>query len=302
LNLSTTLAELSIPSVQRRRVATAEEAVRAASEYGYPAVLRADTGYSGRGVWIADSPDDVRKCWEKQSVERAGADYAEMQTFLGATDGEMLVEPWLAGDEWSLDCIVGPAGMSLIRVCQKITTSVGCRPFTLGYRLTDSADLWAELQQVVTQWTCALFQRRTVTFACFDIRRDSSGQLVPLDFGVRLGSDRIPLLVRRACVSGNPYAGALDSTLAADPRRMMPVMAGYSIVHAFADQPGTFDHLTLSRAGEVIDSRPTGFKVERQGKSPVFRRVGTVLAHFSTYYQFQAACLSAGEWIRVHYR
>lgn len=302
LKLSMTLAEDGLPSVRRRRVATAEGAVRAASECGYPAVLRADAGYSGRGVWIADSPDDVRRCWEKHSVERAGGDYAEMQTFLRATDGEMLIEPWLAGDEWSLDCVVGPAGTSLIRVCQKVTTTVGCKPFTLGYRLTDSAELCAELRQVVTQWTRALFQERTVMFACFDIRRDSSGQLVPLDFGVRLGSDRIPLLVRRACVSGNPYAAALDSALADDPGRMTPVPGGYSIVHAFADQPGTFDHLSLSREGEVIESRPTGFRVERQEGFPVFRRVGTVLAHFSTYDQFRAACLSSGEWVRVHYR
>jgi hypothetical protein len=225
-----------------------------------------------------------------------------MQTFIGATDDEMLVEPWLAGDEWSLDCVVGPAGMHLIRVCQKITTSVEGRPFTLGYRLTDSTDLWDEVRHVVTQWTRALFQGRTVAFACFDIRRDINGCLVPLDFGIRLGSDRLPLLVRRASVAGNPYAAALDSTLAADPGRMIPVRAGFSIIHAFAEQPGTFDHLTLSRAGEVIDTRPSGFRVERREQAAVFRRVGTVLAHFSTHADFQEACLSAGAWIRVHYR
>jgi hypothetical protein len=302
LTLSRALDEAGILSVRRHKVETSDEALQAASEIGYPVVLRADTGYSGRGVWVVDSPDQLRASWQYQCAERTKADFAEMRQVMDTTEDEMLIEPCLGGDEWSLDCVIGLAGTQLIRVCQKATTTVAGRPITLGYRLTDSTELWDELRQAVTQWSHVLFRGSEVTFACFDIRRHSNGKLVPLDFGVRLGGDRIPLLVRRAGTTSNPYAAALDCALGGDPSRIQPVQPGFSIVHAFADKPGRFDAISLNRPGEVIDSRASGFQVESQNRTTVFRRVGTVLAHFSTNDEFQEACRTTVDWIQVHYQ
>ena len=299
--LSTTLAEAGISHVPRYRVGSIEEAIQRASTCGYPVILRADSGYSGRGVWVANSADDLRAFWAWQPNERANADFVEMRSVLDADDDLLIIEPWLAGDEWSIDCVVGPAGTYLIRACEKVTAIVGGRPVTLGYRLTDSVDLWAELRQTVERWTRILFLAGQVSFACFDIRRHPNGNLVPLDFGVRLGGDRIPLLVRRAGLNGNPYAAALDSALAADPGRMASVQAGVAIIHAFANKPGTFGGITLSQPAEVIDIKPSGFRVESQGRASIFRRVGTILTRFETESAFSDACKNTADWIHVNY-
>lgn len=91
----------------------------------------------------------------------------------------------------------------------------------------------------------------------------------------------------------------LDSALAADPGRMGSVQAGFAIIHAFAKKPGTFSGITLSQPAEIINIRPSGFLVERQGRASTFRRVGTVLTQFGTKSAFFDACEKADDWIHV---
>ncbi len=298
--LSTTLAAAGITHVPRYQIGSSEEALQLASKCGYPAVLREDSGYSGRGIWVANSAEELRVSWVRQQNERTGADFLKMRSFLNASDDLFIIEPWLGGDEWSIDCVVGPAGTYLIRACEKVTTIVAGRPVTLGYRLTDSVDLWAELRQAVEQWTSVLFLAGQPSFACFDIRRHPNGDLVPLDFGVRLGGDCIPLLVRHAGQSRNAYAAALDAALTGDPRQMCTLWPGAAIVHAFARQAGTFVGLAVHGQGEVIDSRPVGSVVKQAEDSPVYRRVGTVLTHFSSRAEFLRACNASSDWIQVN--
>lgn len=296
--LSTTLAGAGISHVPRFRVRSIEEILQLESSCGYPVVLRADSGYSGRGVWVANSAADLRVLWASQPNERAGADFLEMRSVLDVNEDVLIIEPWLAGDEWSIDCVVGPAGTYLIRACEKVTTIVAGRPVTLGYRLTDSVDLWAELRQAVGRWSRVLFLTGETSFACFDIRRHPNGDLVPLDFGVRLGGDCIPLLVRHAGQSRNAYADALDAALTSDPRRLCSLQAGPAIIHAFTRQAGTFAGIALGK-GEVIHSRPLGFVVNQTEDVPVCRRVGTVLTHFSSGEEFFRACHVSSDWIHV---
>jgi hypothetical protein len=302
LALSAALAEAGVSHVPRYRVGTIAEALAAASQCGYPAVLRTDAGYSGRGVWVAHSAADLRAWWARQSDERAGPGFAEMRSVVGAGADALIVEPWLAGNEWSIDCVVGPAGAYLIRACEKATAVVAGRPVTLGYRLTDTVDLWAELRQAVGRWSRVLFRAGAVSFACFDVRRHPNRRLVPLDFGARLGGDSIPLLIRAAGQGGNAYAAALGAALAGDPRRMAGLRAGPALVHAFARQPGTFAGLTIRGGGEVVNSRPHGFVIEPQEGLPVCRRVGTVLTCFRTRGEFGHACRTSSEWIQVSVR
>lgn len=298
--LSAILAKAGISHVPRFRVGSIEEVLQFATKCGYPVVLRADSGYSGRGIWVANSADDLRVFWAWQPSGRARADFVEMRSVLDANDDLFIIEPWLAGDEWSIDCVIGPAGTYLIRVCEKVTTIVAGRPVTLGYRLTDSVDLWAELRQAVERWTRVLFLAGEASFACFDIRRNPNGDLIPLDFGVRLGGDCIPLLVRHAGHSRNAYAVALDAALTGDPRQMCSMRVGAAIVHAFARQAGTFAGLTVHGQGEVIHSRAVGFAIKQAEDPPVYRRVGTVLTHFSSRTEFLNACNGSPDWIQVN--
>jgi hypothetical protein len=269
--------------------------------WDYPVVLRADTGYSSRGVWVATSADELRSFWNYKCEERANADFAEMRSVMGETDDRTLVEPWLAGDEWSIDCVVGQAGALPIRVCEKASNIVGGRPVTLGYRVTDSSALWTEVRQAVERWTNVLFPAREVSFACFDIRRHSSGELVPLDFGVRLGGDGIPLLVRRAGGAVNVYATALDAMLAGDPSRITEVKGCFSLVHAFARREGAFEGLATDD-GEIVDAKRPGYRIESRGPGGVMRRVGSVIARFASRDGFLDACQRSSEWIHVSYR
>lgn len=300
LALSRILSQAGIAAVPRIPVGEIEQALDAASIWGYPVVLRTDAGYSSRGVWVADSEDSLRILWDYKSVERAYADIAAMRLIMRETHDQILVEPWLSGDEWSVDCVIGPAGVSPIRICEKASNIVGGKPITLGYRITDSAAIWTDVRQAVERWTNLLCPAREVSFACFDIRRHSNGELVPLDFGVRLGGDGIPLLVHRAGGAINAYAAALDAILAGDPSRLGEVKGCFSLVHAFARQEGVFEGVSTD-SGEVVDAKETGLRIVSRGPMGAIRRVGSIITTFTTRERFLDACHRSSEWIHVSY-
>jgi hypothetical protein len=299
LHLSESLARAGVSAVPRTPVADLGRALDAACRFGFPVVLRADTGYSGRGVRVVASATELHAAWASQSEERGGDDYAEMRSILGEEDDRLLVEPYLNGPEWSVDCILGTAGAVPIRICEKARGVVGGRPVTLGYRLTDEAPFWSEVREVVERWTQILFPAREVSYACFDIVRHTNGVLVPLDFGVRLGGDGIPLLVRRAGGSVNPYAAALDAALAGKPARMAHPPGGVSLVHVFAETEGVFEGIAADPPAEVVDSRRPGYRINARGQEGIYRRVGSVLTRFANSFAFQEACRRSAEWIRI---
>jgi ATP-grasp domain len=299
LAISKMLDAAGIDSVPRFFVETVQQAIRAASNFGYPAVIRPDTGYSSHGVFIAATEDELRACWSCQSDERGQGNYSEMRLMMDEEGDRLIIEPWLPGEEWSVDCAVGPAGTFPIRVCRKATAIQAGRPVTLGYRLIEKNGLWHELCQAVMDWTSALFMAGAVSFACFDIRRQPNGKLVPLDFGSRLGGDQIPLLVRNAGLRGNPYAAALDSALGGESCQDWVAQAGHAIVHAITPRTGTFNEIRLVRPGRVINSKPRGFCIEGRENLDRVRRVGTVLTHFDTDSSFLEACKNATDWIKI---
>ncbi len=97
----------------------------------------------------------------------------------------------------------------------------------------------------------------------------------------------------------NPYAAALDAALAEDPSLMVDVQSGYAIIHALTQETGSFDGITLHQPGEIINSRPRGFRLEGKGESRTVRRVGTVLCHFTSETMFVEACKKTSEWITI---
>lgn len=297
--LSTTLANAGICHVQRQCVCTLEDALQTASSFGYPVILRADTGYAGRGVWVAESADELRTFWMQQAAERLSADFVEMRSIMNTTADRIVIEPWLSGREWSIDCVVGPAGVFLIRVCEKATGIVFGRPVTLGYRLTADAALCAEIVANAQKWCGVLFHPNELSFACFDIRRHPSGDLVPLDFGVRLGGDCIPFLVRHAGQGRNPYAAALDAGITCDPSRLVTPEVGHALVHAFARRAGVYKGIQALNHGVLVNSRKPGFVIDSQHAGPVNRRVATVRTHFDNQRDFDIACATTSEWIQV---
>ena len=299
ISLSLVLADANLSFVPRYRVRTVEDAINAALKCGYPVILRSDCGYSGRGVSVANSPSDLQNHWKSQLGARGSHDYGEMCSVLDSFEDVKVVEPWLKGDEWSVDCVVGPTGVPLIRVCEKATAIVLSRPVTLGYRIIDSKDLFEELMWVAPQWCRALYTMDSISFASFDIRRNQNGDLVPLDFGTRLGGDCIPYLVRKAGQAVNPYASALDAALSHCRRAIEPLQPGHAIIHAFVERPGTFSGISTMNHGEIVSMKPRGFVVSQAEGAPTFRKVGTILTHFRTRDEFRSACLNSTKWFRV---
>jgi hypothetical protein len=298
--LSAVLAEAGLCHVHRYRADTLEYALQAATTCGYPVVLRADTGYSGRGVWVAESPSELRSCWLRQSEERSSSDFAEMRSVMNTDADNIVIEPWLSGREWSIDCIVGPTGTFLVRVCEKATGIVLGKPVTLGYRLTTDTALCAEIGATARKWCSVLFRANGLSFACFDIRRHPCGDLVPLDFGVRLGGDCIPLLVRHAGQGRNPYAAALDAGFSGDPLSLVLPDAGNALVHAFAHRSGVYDGIRVLGHGVVVNSRQRGFVIDQQQGGPVHRRVATIRTYFDSQRDFDIACATSSEWLQVN--
>ncbi|WP_373653114.1 hypothetical protein [Schlesneria sp. DSM 10557] len=290
--LTLALVDANLSFVPRLPVHNLDDAMNAAVKCGYPVVLRSDCGYSGRGVSVVHSPGDLRCHWKSQAEAGENHDYVEMRSILGSFEDVKVVEPWLNGDEWSIDCIVGPTAVHLIRVCEKVVAIVAGRPVTLGYRIIDSEDLFEELMWIAPQWCRALYAMDAISFASFDVRRNQNGDLVPLDFGTRLGGDCIPYLVRKAEHGVNIYADALDAALSGSGRAFSRLEKGHAIVHAFAQDPGIFSGISAINHGEIVSMKPRGFIVGQAEGAQTFRKIGSILTHFRTYDEFRFACLN----------
>lgn len=293
--LSAVLEDAGLDFVPRRMVCDLPSAVQAANEMGYPVVLRTDTGYSGRGVWVVRNPQEMQSRWDlsKQIFNRE--DFQEMNRVLGRDALTQVVEPYFESDEWSVDFIVSQEAILLIRITEKATVLVDGSPLCVGYRLIDCFDTTVELTQVVSRWTRALFKSHATSFGCFDVRRNRTGKLIALDFGARLGGDQVPRLVRAASEGRNPYAAALDAALSRKSSMIQKLRQGTALIHVFAKPNSVFSGLQLPTPHQLIDSRALGYLTDGTGRN----RVASVLSQFESSSEFFDACSETDRWIRT---
>jgi len=293
--LSDALTHAGLPSVQRRTVETKTDALDAATAMGYPVILRQDAGYSGRGVWKADSPDELAVVWQSSISNKDSDDIREMSRVLACQESALVIEPYLEGQEWSIDLVVSESAVMMIRATEKAIWIVDGCPTCVGYRVVSNEEILVELTANAQAWARALFQRATVSFGCFDIRRNRAGEMIPIDFGARLGGGEVPRFVRAASLGGNPYAAALDATLAIDPSKMQTLRAGASIVHAYAEPDTVFHSISVDRLHRVLNTRQSGFRVG-QSRS---RRVATLMIQFDSSDEFFDACENQSDWLNL---
>ncbi len=133
LALTESLAAAGLDFVPRFPVGTVEQAIHAASACGFPAVLRVDTGYSGHGVLIASTEDELRACWAYQAEERDGAEYIKMRSVMNETGNRLLIEPWLPGDEWSIGHFLSRGGQ--VRTVSAVDVEAVSGPKTFEIKL-----------------------------------------------------------------------------------------------------------------------------------------------------------------------
>ncbi|WP_116245942.1 5-(carboxyamino)imidazole ribonucleotide synthase [Nocardiopsis sp. FIRDI 009] len=70
LRMRTRMAELGAPSPRWRPVTTVDHVASFAEEAGWPVVLKAARGgYDGKGVWVADGPDEAAKVVDRAVAE-----------------------------------------------------------------------------------------------------------------------------------------------------------------------------------------------------------------------------------------
>jgi hypothetical protein len=293
--LSAVLLHAGLPSVPRRDVKTKTDALDAATATGYPVILRQDAGYSGRGVRKADSPDELAEVWQSSISNQDSDDIREMRRVLASLESSLVIEPYFEGQEWSIDLVVSESAVMMIRATEKAIRIVEGCPTCIGYRLVSSEETLAELGASAQAWARALFQRTAMSFGCFDVRRNRVGEMVPIDFNARLGGDEVPRLVRAASLGGNPYAAALDATLAIDPSKMQTLRAGASIVHAYAEPDTVFHSISVDRLHRVLNTRQSGFRVG-QSRS---RRVATLMIQFDSSDEFFDACENQSDWLNL---
>lgn len=292
--LSAALQSARLPTIPRLAVESAEDALRIGHTLGGRMILRPDSGYSGRNVSYVSDPGQILSCWDRYCAVDCGPAAHEMRGVLDVCASPPVLEPWIEGAEWSVDCSINADAVFIIRLCEKVVVLVDGTPVTIGYRINADPDVLARFRLAAQRWCSSLFRDpQRLGFACFDIRETESGELVPVDFGTRLGGDYVPMLTRHASPSRNPYAAALDAALTQDERLLAPLTHGCALMHVYAKQAGSLIALNPAAEHTVIQVRPTGGNIRVEPGNTKALRIATMMGLFETHAQFADACLQA---------
>lgn len=177
------LADAGIASARYRLVRSATEAVEAGAEFGLPVVVKPRALAGSVGVTFAASAASVREAFEL-------ADQATFATL--PTDGGVLVEEYLDGQEFSVDSVVFDGVTTCVQIALK---RLGFPPYfeEVGHLVAGFADQpWAAgVEELVTRAHEVLGVEWGVTHT--EVRLTSSGPRM-IELNGRLGGDFIPLI------------------------------------------------------------------------------------------------------------
>lgn len=181
------MAQAGLPSPRHRLVRSADEAVTAAAEFGWPVVVKPRSLAGSIGVVKAPDEAAVRAAFELAS----GAAYAT----LPAGEG-ILVEEYLDGPEISVDSTVFDGEVRCVHVARK---RLGFPPYfeEVGHLVTGVTheSLPSEVAELVRAAHRALGVDFGVTHA--EVRLTPAGPRL-VELNGRLGGDLIPLISRMA--------------------------------------------------------------------------------------------------------
>ncbi|MET9509938.1 ATP-grasp domain-containing protein [Streptomyces flavidovirens] len=178
------MSEAGLAAVRHRLVTTADQAVAAAGEFGYPVVLKPRALAGSIGVTRADDESQVREAFALAD----GAAFATLPTGHG-----ILVEEYLDGPEISIDSAVHDGGVHIVHIARK---RLGFTPYfeEVGHLVAASYDdePWAdEVRALVTGAHQVLGVTTGVTHA--EVRLTSRGPRL-IELNARLGGDLIPFI------------------------------------------------------------------------------------------------------------
>ena len=181
------MARAGLPSPRHRLVTSADEAVAAASAFGWPVVVKPRSLAGSIGVTLARDEDAVREAFRLAS----GAAYATLPRGEG-----VLVEEYLDGPEISVDSVVHNGDVRCVHVARK---RLGFPPYfeEVGHLVTavTDASLPPGTVELVREAHRVLGVDNGVTHA--EVRLTSAGPRL-VELNGRLGGDLIPLISRLA--------------------------------------------------------------------------------------------------------
>ncbi|MFE2878350.1 ATP-grasp domain-containing protein [Streptomyces roseus] len=179
----TLMADAGLAAVRHRLVTTADEAVAAAAEFGWPVVLKPRALAGSIGVTRADDETQVRAAF----ALAAGAAFATLPTGHG-----ILVEEYLDGPEISVDSAVHEGEVHVVHIARK---RLGFAPYfeEVGHLVAASYDEpWEEgVRELVAGAHRVLGVTTGVTHA--EVRLTSRGPRL-IELNARLGGDLIPFI------------------------------------------------------------------------------------------------------------
>jgi biotin carboxylase len=177
------MSEAGLGAVRHRLVTTADQAVAAADEFGYPVVLKPRALAGSIGVTRADDESQVREAFTLAD----GAAFATLPTGHG-----ILVEEYLDGPEISIDSAVHDGAVHIVHIARK---RLGFTPYfeEVGHLVAASYDEpWTdEVRALVTGAHRVLGVTTGVTHA--EVRLTSRGPRL-IELNARLGGDLIPFI------------------------------------------------------------------------------------------------------------
>lgn len=238
------MAQAGLPPVRHRLVTTADQAVAAAGEFGYPVVVKPRSLAGSVGVTRADDPAAVRAAFALTRTARYAA--------LPAGNG-VLVEEFLDGPEVSVDSVVFEGRVTCVHIAHK---RIGYPPhfeetghLVLGGAEPDGLD---EVRELVAQAHQALGVTFGVTHA--EVRLTSAGPRL-IEVNARLGGDLIPYAGRLAA-GVDLVRAAADLAVGRRPDLEPDRRLAAEVRFVYPPHDGTLTSLDLTAAAAVpgIDS------------------------------------------------
>ncbi|MEW1611504.1 MULTISPECIES: ATP-grasp domain-containing protein [unclassified Streptomyces] len=248
----TVFAAQNVPSARFRLVSTAEDALRAASELGYPVVVKPRAQAASIGVQVVRSEADLH----------AAVMLAQDSEFSSVVDRQVLIEEFLVGEEisvdsWVLDGEVHPYVTALKRT--------GYPPFfeEVGHvagPVLDPATQRA-VRDVVERANLALGVDRSVTHT--ELMLTADGPKV-IEVNGRLGGELIPYLAELSAPGLSAGEIAASVACGTAPRSVQPTDQLVGIQFLYPPRDLVLEGISV--AGELADS--AWLRTVRQVREP----------------------------------
>lgn len=195
--------QAGLPCPQAALVADEAEAIRFLTTLGGPAVLKPLTGSGSELIFLCHTPSDCRQAVEMSTSRLADHANARMYASAGidAPDPRrtLVMEEFVAGEEYSCDFILDRDRVEIIRLARKIPAAGQPMGTIQAYLLPADLPKGVErtgLADQLREAARALGLTRSLCMLDFIIR---DGRALMLEMTPRIGGDCLPFLIRHSC-------------------------------------------------------------------------------------------------------